>query len=201
MAIQNPSAHVDVSRLAHYDAVLSTELTGKFDGKVDKVTDSRLMTNTEGTKLGNIAEGAQVNVIEDVIVSGENIVTKSGKTLTIDLSAYAKSADYTSALIYKGTVASYSELPTEGMKTGDVYNITAADNEHNINAGDNVAYNGTGWDNLAGIVDLSGKVDKETGKGLSTNDFTNDLKTKLDNIAMATDADIDSIFSTRNSAE
>ena len=33
------------------------------------------------------------------------------------------------------------------------------------------------------LVDLSGKVDKEEGKGLSSNDFTNDLKTKLDGIA------------------
>lgn len=34
-------------------------------------------------------------------------------------------------------------------------------------------------------VDLSGYVQKETGKGLSTNDFDNDAKTKLDGIDMA----------------
>lgn len=39
-------------------------------------------------------------------------------------------------------------------------------------------------------VDLSGYVQKETGKGLSTNDFTNDAKDKLDGIVMATDAEI-----------
>jgi uncharacterized protein YacL (UPF0231 family) len=31
-------------------------------------------------------------------------------------------------------------------------------------------------------VDISGKVDKETGKGLSANDFTDELKNKLDGI-------------------
>ena len=39
-------------------------------------------------------------------------------------------------------------------------------------------------------VDLSGYVQKETGKGLSTNDFDNNAKDKLDGIVMATDAEI-----------
>ena len=39
-------------------------------------------------------------------------------------------------------------------------------------------------------VDLSGYVQKEAGKGLSTNDFTNEAKDKLDGIVMATDAEI-----------
>lgn len=34
---------------------------------------------------------------------------------------------------------------------------------------------------------LSGKVDVETGKGLSTNDFTNELKNKYDNVATKVD--------------
>ena len=36
---------------------------------------------------------------------------------------------------------------------------------------------------LAGFVDLSGYVEKEAGKGLSANDFTDALKAKLDSIA------------------
>lgn len=35
-------------------------------------------------------------------------------------------------------------------------------------------------------IDLSGKVDKITGKGLSTNDFTDAYKTKVDNAASVT---------------
>ena len=56
---------------------------------------------------------------------------------------------------YKGTVSSYPDLPDEGMVIGDTYNVTAADSSHNINAGDNVAWNGSDWDNLRGINDLS----------------------------------------------
>lgn len=39
------------------------------------------------------------------------------------------------------------------------------------------------FDVLSGEIDLSGYVEKETGKGLSTNDFDNEEKEKLDGIA------------------
>lgn len=41
---------------------------------------------------------------------------------------------------------------------------------------------------------LSGKVDKVTGKGLSTNDFTAAYKTKLDNITTISKSEIDNLF-------
>lgn len=41
---------------------------------------------------------------------------------------------------------------------------------------------------------VSGKVDKVEGKGLSTNDFDNTYKAKLDAIEYATDAEIDAII-------
>ena len=60
-----------------------------------------------------------------------------------------------SAMHYRGTVANYAALPTANQEVGDVYNVAAADSSHGIKAGDNVAWNGTGWDVLSGIVDLS----------------------------------------------
>lgn len=56
---------------------------------------------------------------------------------------------------YSGSVNSYDDLPEEGMKIGDTYNIVTADSAKNIAAGDNLAWNGTSWDNLRGINDLS----------------------------------------------
>lgn len=60
-----------------------------------------------------------------------------------------------SALHYKGSKDTYDDLPTEANNVGDVWNIVAADDTHGVKAGDNVAWNGTGWDVLAGTVDLS----------------------------------------------
>lgn len=186
------TAHVTLEQIDSItDAIAAKEAT-----KVDKVEGKGLSeadyTNTEKTKLQGVAEGAQVNVLEAVKVNGEALeITEKG--VNIDLSEYAKSADYTTALLYKGTVATYAELPAEGQKVGDMYNVTAADPSHDLNAGENVAWNGTGWDNLGGVTDLSGKVDKVAGKGLSTEDFTTDLKNKLEAIDEATAEDINQI--------
>ena len=57
---------------------------------------------------------------------------------------------------YNGSVETYADLPTSGQQVGDVYNVKQADPDHNIEAGDNVAWDGTTWDILAGDIDLSG---------------------------------------------
>ena len=75
------------------------------------------------------------------------------------LANYAKLTDITTAYRYKGTVDNYSDLPT-AHKTGDVYNIKNADTANKIKAGDNVVWNGTEWDNLSGVVDLSAYLTK-----------------------------------------
>jgi hypothetical protein len=53
---------------------------------------------------------------------------------------------------YKGTVATYSDLPSTGLTIGDVYNVEED--------GSNYAWNGTIWDKLGGEVDLSGYYNK-----------------------------------------
>lgn len=139
-------------------------------------------TTAEKTKLNGIKEGAQANVIESVEIDG-TAQTISGKKVTLDLGAYAKKADFTKVMSYKGSVDSFAKLPTTDLTVGDVYNIKAAGgtdaNGTAVKAGDDVAYNGTGWDVLGGTTDLSGYVAKETGKGLSTNDYTTTEKNQL----------------------
>ena len=191
------NAHVELQHLDRLTDSMAASIKTGLDKKVDKVEGKQLSTNdyttTEKNKLADVAEGAQVNVLEAVKVNGESLeITDKG--VNIDLSEYAKSADLTTVLTYKGTVATYADLPAAAdNKVGDVYNVTAADVDHNLNAGENVAWNGTDWDNLGGVTDLSGKVDKETGKGLSTNDFTDALKKKLEDITVATDDDMDKL--------
>ena len=90
----------------------------------------------------------------------------------------------------KGSVASYANLPTTNVQIGDVYNV--------IDTGANYVATATTptWDKLSETVDLSGyattaamntalgnKVDKVSGKGLSTNDYTTAEKDKLAGIA------------------
>lgn len=52
-----------------------------------------------------------------------------------------------SVLHYKGSVASYANLPTTGQELGDMWNVT--------DTGANYVWTGSAWDAISGIVDLS----------------------------------------------
>lgn len=167
------------------------ELYNLMANKVDKEAGKGLSENdyttTEKEKLAGIAAGAQVNIIESVKVDGTALPI-SGKAVNIDLSTYAKKSEIASAYNYKGSKASYDALPTTGNTVGDVWNVETD--------GMNYAWTGSAWDALGASVDLSGyatteamnnalsgKVNTVPGKGLSTNDFTNDYKAKLDGLS------------------
>ena len=167
------------------DAANDAEFVAKEDGKGLSTND---YSNDDKTKLEGVATGAQVNVIESISIDG-TAQTITDKAVALDLTAYAKKSDVASALSYKGTVPSFSELPITDLNTGDVYNITAAGgtdaNGTAIKAGDNVAYNGTGWDVLAGTTDLSSYFTKTE----IAQQFTDREET-------VTDEDVASIFTT-----
>ena len=55
--------------------------------------------------------------------------------------------------VYKGSKATYEELPSSGNVTGDVWNVVAAHGDYP--AGTNWAWDGSAWDALGGSVDLS----------------------------------------------
>lgn len=73
---------------------------------------------------------------------------------------------------YVGNVDSFESLPTTGLKKGDVYNVISEFEieipgegledsvKEQYPAGTNVVWNGTGWDPLAGSIDLSGYATK-----------------------------------------
>ena len=70
---------------------------------------------------------------------------------------------------FKGCL-NFAELPTEGMKAGDTYNVKDEfeTTEKFVDGagktypkGTNVAYTGDGWDCLAGIYDFSGFLMKD----------------------------------------
>lgn len=108
-----------------------------------------------------------------------------------DLSVYAEKtyvdSALSSALVYKGSVNTYADLPVASQKVGDMYNVAQADSSHNIKAGDNVAWNGSAWDVLAGTVDLSAYLTKSSAASTyvtiddldATNNSINTLKTTV----------------------
>lgn len=99
--------------------------------------------------------------------------TTSIPSKTSDLtndSGFVTTSDISGVYKYKGTKTNYSNLPTSGNVTGDVWNVTNANG--NIPAGTNYAWNGSAWDALGGSVDLSGYVPTSrtiNGKALTSN--------------------------------
>ncbi|MBQ9488257.1 MAG: hypothetical protein IJU91_10760 [Selenomonadaceae bacterium] len=172
-----------LNTLSMYKKHADTYYNGKFVAKVDgKGLSTNDYTTAEKTKLNGIADSAQVNVIESITIDG-NAQPITNKSVALDLSAYAKVTDIASALVFKGSVENFSNLPATGNSIGDAYNIKTAGgtdaNGTTISAGDVVAYTETGWVVMAGATDLSNYVVKETGKGLSTNDYTTVEKEQL----------------------
>ena len=123
---------------------------------------------------------------------------KANKATTLQgygiIDAYDKDtidAKISSVYRYKGTITSTSNLPTENLLVGDVYNIETSgtigsgDAAIKVNAGDNVAWTGTDWDVLAGTVDLSVYYTKTEVDTKVENDLVSSIVTNL----VSTDTD------------
>lgn len=158
------SSYLDKAGLA----LVWEKIKGLVSGKVDKVDGKGLSTNDytsdEKTKLAGIASGAQVNVLEGIQKNGDTVtITNKIANITVP----TKTSDITND---SGFITS-SSVPTATSTTPKMDGTAAVGTETTWAKGDHVHPSDTT------------KVDKVTGKGLSTNDYTDADKTKLTNIA------------------
>lgn len=128
-----------------------------------------LQLKADKTQLNGLATKTELNSKADASALSKYVTTTTAN------STYAKKSDITNIYKFKGTKTNYADLPTTNRVTGDVWNITNADAEHGIKAGDNVAWNGTAWDNLSGTVDLSAYATTTTTDAMSA-----DIKKLMD---------------------
>ena len=139
---------------------------------------------------------------------------KALKTLIDDLKA-----SVAAALDYKGTKNTYEELPSEGNKKGDVWNVVGA--HGTTPAGTNYAWDGTQWDPLGGTIDLSGyytktqvddaisaaKTELETADTVLEGQITtvtNQLNNKVDKVegsGLISDTDLNQIRTNKSNIE
>ena len=129
-----------LNTLSMYKKQADTYYGNKFVFKVDgKTLSTNDYTDDEKSKLNGISNGAQVNAIETITIDGKT-QSITNKSVTLDLSAYAKLSDMSSA------------------------------------------------------TNLSNYVLKETGKGLSSNDFTTAEKNQLAELVANSNETISAIF-------
>ena len=110
---------------------------------------------------------------------------------------YLTNADISAAMIYKGSVATYTDLP-KSNKTGDVYNVKEN--------GANYAWDGTDWDYLGATIDLSGyqtkiTTDNKLSADLISNGTTNTVVTNTEKTTWSNKQDaITDLETIRNNA-
>lgn len=140
---------------------LASELTSA----VETINTSITSINGEITTIkGDITSiESDITELQGSLASGKGDITAVTNALDAHKADYDNPHKVTAAQLglatvykYKGSVETYANLPTSGQQVGDVYNVKQADPDHNIEAGDNVAWDGTTWDILAGDTDLSG---------------------------------------------
>lgn len=180
----------------------------KVTKEVGKGLSTNDFTTELKDKLTAIEAAAQVNKIEEIKTADGTALTITDKSVTLPAATAAVDA-YTKAqsddkYVIKETGKTLTsndftdELKTklEGVANGANKNVQADWNEADTNSdafiknkpvipAGSVLYDATGTHTDGSITqkviteELNKKVDKVDGKGLSTNDFTNELKDKL----------------------
>ena len=179
----------------------TVDLTGYVQKEAGKGLSTNDYTTAEKQKLSNITAGAQVNKIESIKVNGT--AQAIGADKSVNITVPTKTSDLTNDKKYQTDTEVATAVQTAISKTGHasyqkvsaVPTVDAAQENilylvmnsttkhHDIYAkikGSSGSYTMEQLDDTT--VDLTGYVQKEAGKGLSTNDYTTAEKQKLSNI-------------------
>lgn len=138
-----------------------SETTGaiynRFGQIVENSDPATVSSWSEWYKLATKADidGTTTDLTEKITTVANNLATHEAD-FSNPHKVTAEQLGLTTVYQYKGSVATYANLPATGQKVGDVWNIETADPDHGIKAGDNVAWDGAQWDTLGGNHDLSG---------------------------------------------
>lgn len=138
-----------------------SETTGaiynRFGQIVENSDPATVSSWSEWYKLATKADidGTTTDLTEKITTMANNLATHEAD-FSNPHKVTAEQLGLTTVYQYKGSVATYADLPTTGQKVGDVWNVETADPDHGIKAGDNVAWDGAQWDILGGNHDLSG---------------------------------------------
>lgn len=138
-----------------------SETTGAIYNRFGQIVEnSAPATVSSWSKWYKLATKADIDGTTTALTKRINTVANNLATHEADFSnphkVTAEQLGLTTVYKYKGSVATYANLPTTGQKVGDVWNVETADPDHGIKAGDNVAWDGAQWDILGGNHDLSG---------------------------------------------
>ena len=160
-----------ITALQNVDTALDGRITANTNDitALETLAGSETLTTEAQTLTGAInelesivnEEAADLTALENRVTTAEGSITANannisaldGRLTTAEAglaNTYTKAevdAKVAATFKYKGTVATYNDLPTEGNTIGDVWNVT--------DSGANYAWDGSGWDMLGSVIDLT----------------------------------------------
>lgn len=165
----NDSDFVSDANYVHTD----NNFTNEKDAQI--TTNASNITTLQNTK----ADKSEIPTKTSQLTNDSGFITKNVDDLA---NYYKKSETYNKTEIdgkvssvykYKGTVATYQDLPSTDLTIGDVYNVEED--------GSNYAWTGNSWDKLGGDIDLSEYYTKtQTDSLLSAKANSNDVYNKTE---------------------
>lgn len=145
----------------------------------------------KGDKGNTGATGKVVEIIDSLESDKTDAALSAAQGKALKTLVDELKASVAAALDYKGTKDTYEELPTEGNKKGDVWNVVGA--HGTTPAGTNYAWDGTQWDPLGGTIDLSGYYTKT-----QVDDAISAAKTELETADTALEEQITTVTNQLN---
>ena len=159
----------EYSDLLNKPELANIALTGEWSDLVNTPDFANVATSGDYADLVNTPDFANVALSGDYAdltntptvdqtYNAASANAQSGTAVAGLIANYMTSDEVTNAISnaistvykYKGSVATYEDLPSSGQQVGDVWNVESD--------GHNYAWTGTEWDRLAGTVDLSDYV-------------------------------------------
>lgn len=122
---------------------------------VDK--DKILEADYSGWKQMDVAAAQTVEIIDNLSSSSTTAALSANQGRVLGQRVTTLEGKISSVYSYKGSKATYAELPSDAA-AGDVWNVEEAHDNHP--AGTNWAWTGTAWDALGGAIDLSAYYNK-----------------------------------------
>lgn len=152
------------SAAATANAAASNPYLNHLEGTT--VTSHQQIKGSGGTTVASDASG-NITISSGTIPSYSTLTQAeidtgtdtTGKLITAKL-VHAIYESVSAAFVYKGTKATVADLPATGNKTGDVWHVTENEGEY--------AWDGTSWQELGSLIDMS--LSKSSGdvKGVKT---------------------------------
>ena len=128
----------------------------KVNGTAQTIT-NKAVDIAVPTNVSDLTDDVGIQDASDVAGAISDALANSGDAYQTASDVDGKIATaLTSAMEYKGSVATYADLPSSGNKVGDFYNV--------LSDGKNYAWDGSAWDDAGGTIDMSAFWTSTTGQ-------------------------------------